>query len=430
MSSKTYPKILVISHNVLSDSSNMGRTISDFFTGWDKFKIAQLYFHSEVPTSNICENYFRITDVDMIHSIFKFKKPGMILDKAKIDSNRVSARTDMGAQASFYQIGARRKPYVYLLRNLLWSTRKWKTKQLTSWISEYNPKVIFYAAGDYTFSMKIALDACQEQNIPMVVYFGDDFYFLTTASRLPLFEQLNRKKFRRQFEKLFSYLSTFTTATDKLNEKYSDYFKKKGCTIMNATIIQAEHLKTWNNKIKISYIGNLGLNRWKALVDIGRCLKEHGLVLDIYSMEKDQEILSQLTLANGLHFQGGISPNKVKDTIKESTIIIHVEAMDEINKQLTKYSLSTKIGDSLGSGVCLFVYGPIDIASIEYLAENNAACICTEKKELKEKLEKILIDEELRQHYARNALELASNRHDLTTNANLFYEMICDVVQE
>ena len=429
---KPHPKVLVISHNVLGFSTNMGKTMMDFFTGWPQDEIAQLYFYNEVPAPGVCQCYFRITDFDMLESIFKFKNPGMAFCDKIIEADGMFAKSEAGVQASFYQLGAKRKPYGYFFRNLLWKTRKWKTRELISWIDEYNPEIVFYAAGDYTFSMKIALNISREKNIPLVTYFGDDFYFLENSTKLSFFEQVNRENFSRQLEELFSYLTTFTAATDKLNERYSKYFGKTGYAILNsARILKEKAVEVRGNEIlKISYIGTLILNRWRGLVDIGRCLRKVGLVLDVYSMEKDPKILSQLTIVNGIRFQGRIPPEDVGEVIRASTIVVHVEAMDWMSKRLTKYSLSSKIGDYLGSGVCLFAYGPSDVASIEYLRENDVACVCRSENELQDKLEGILKNAELRQHYINNALKLAAARHDLTTNADSFYEMVRDAMGE
>lgn len=416
---KIYPRVLIVSHNVLSPSTNMGKTMVDFFSGWNQSNIAQLYFRNEVPTSEICKHYFRITDFNMLGSLIKLNY--------QTDPNQIF-QEDSDFQDSIYQMGARRKSSGYFFRNLLWQTKLWKTPELMSWIAEYDPEVVFYAAGDYTFSMKIALDICHEKDIPLAVYFGDDFYFSgQPQSKLSLFNRTNTKQFRRQFEKLFSYLSTFTAATDKLNDRYSSYFGKKGFAIMNSAKIRKEN-KIEEKDIKISYIGNLILNRWKSLIDIGCCLKELGLVLDVYSMEEDPKILSQMKPVNGIHFQGGISSNLVEKTIKSSTIVVHVEGLDTVSKQLTRYSFSTKIGESLGSGVCLFAYGPAEVASIEYLRQYNVACVCTNKAELQGKLSQILADKQLRQYYEINALELAFNRHNSEKNADLFYKMICDAI--
>ena len=59
-------KVLVISHNILSHTSNMGRTLLNFFKDFPQESLSQLYFHKEVPTTDICTDYFRVTDFDVI----------------------------------------------------------------------------------------------------------------------------------------------------------------------------------------------------------------------------------------------------------------------------------------------------------------------------------------------------------------------------
>ena len=85
-----FPRVLVISHNVFSPSTAMGRTLKEFFVGWDNQCIAQLYFHSEVPTDIVCENYFRITDVDVVKSIFSRKPFSKKFPKTEIQLSRVN----------------------------------------------------------------------------------------------------------------------------------------------------------------------------------------------------------------------------------------------------------------------------------------------------------------------------------------------------
>jgi len=67
---KNYPKVLIVSHNVFSTTSSMGKTMAAFFNSWEIENIAQLYFHTESPNSNICKRYFRVTDFDIIEAIF------------------------------------------------------------------------------------------------------------------------------------------------------------------------------------------------------------------------------------------------------------------------------------------------------------------------------------------------------------------------
>lgn len=420
MNCKNYPKVLVVSHNVFSTTSNMGKTMSALFQGWSKENIAQLYFHTEIPNSDVCTNFFRVTDFEMVDAIFKNKKPGKLLDKSDIKLNTASSRVDTGLKADIYIAGSKRKPYMYFIRNLIWGTNKWKTKEIINWIDSFNPNIVFYAAGDYIFSMKIAIEICKYKNIPLVVFFGDDYYFCNTQKGL--INWYNRKVYKDEFAKLFSYLKYFIAASDKMQKKYSEVFNKPGYAIMTSTNIF--NVDNSYNDMRISYIGNLGLDRWKSLVEIGRCLKQIGRVLDVYSGEKTQSIISKLNYENGIKFHEGVSSSEVKKIIKSSTIIIHVESMEEINREKTRYSMSTKIAESLGSGVCLFAYGPEDVSSIEYLAENDAACIVTKKEDLHNKLQEIINNEQLRKKYINSALQLAAKRHDFCTNTQLFYKIV------
>ena len=101
-----------------------------------------------------------------------------------------------------------------------------------------------------------------------------------------------------------------------------------------------------------------------------------------------------------------------------------------INSNKVKYSVSTKIADSLSCGRCLFAYGPSDVASIEYLKENDCACVVTKAGDLKEMLKQIICDYDLRCKYTNNALKTAQENHNLERNSVRFYEFIQNVVKE
>lgn len=425
MNLKIYPKVLVISHNVFSLTSNNGKTMDAFFNGWDDNCISQLYFHSEIPTSNTCKRYFRITDFDLLKSIIKFKSPGEVIFIDENTLNSKSSRIDTGIEAEIYKSGRKIKSLMYFLRNLIWRLNTWNSRKLNDWIDEFNPEVIFLVAGDYTFSIELALKICKKRNIPLVVFFGDDYYFLEERKK-SILNKWNYYSFKKSFNELFSYLKAYICASDKMLDLYTDKFFKEGYAIMTPTIVNNESESCMNNNIKISYMGNLGYERWKPLIEIGKCLKEINLQIDIYSHEKRGDVLSELSTENGIKFHGAVSSREVKSIIESSTIIVHVESIKEEIKNKTRYSMSTKIAESLGSGVCLFAYGPEDVSSIEYLIENNAACVVTRKEDLKSKLYAILENKELRKKHINNAYKLASSRHDFNKNTHIFYKIIAE----
>ena len=161
-------KVLVISHNVFCKTTNMGKTLMAYFKGWNSDDIAQLYVHSEIPTDDICKNYYRMTDKEIIKSIIT-RKSGTVFTESDINKDLSDSRTDTGTTAQLYQKARARTPFIYFARNLWWSLGAWKTKKLLKWVDEFSPDVIFLASGDYSFIYDIALKLAKRKNIPLAV---------------------------------------------------------------------------------------------------------------------------------------------------------------------------------------------------------------------------------------------------------------------
>ena len=143
-------RVLIVSHNVFTETSNMGKTLSGYFANWERQDLAQFYIHSEVPTTHFCENYFRITDKEVLKSILS-RKCGKIFGKDHIEEGRLDSRTDQGLTARVYQGARKRTPMIYLARNLIWRLGAWKNKRFLQWVDAFDPEAIFFASGDYAF---------------------------------------------------------------------------------------------------------------------------------------------------------------------------------------------------------------------------------------------------------------------------------------
>lgn len=417
-------KILVISHNVFSKTSSMGRTLANFFIDTPKENIAQLYFHSEVPTTDVCENYFRITDFEILKK--SKKNIGNVFSKEDIRKELKSERIDVGVEAKIYSFGRQRKPYMYIGRNLLWASKKWKNEKLRKWIDEFNPDVIFFASGDYVFPYRIAIDIANERNIPIVTYVCDDYYFLNAKSISPLY-YLNRFWYKRTLKGLFHKHNKLVAICNKISYDYRKEFGVEAETVMTSSQLSRFEDKPDGSELKISYIGNMGYKRHIPLVEIGQSLKEitdNKIMLDVYSAENRPEILSELNEQNGIRFKGSIPYNKVVEVMNDSDILVHVESMDELCRKKVRYSVSTKIADSLSCGRCLFAYGPSDVASIEYLMENDCACVVTDKNELRVALTKLIEDDLYRKLLADKAVTVSKDNHNKSVNGEKIQNIV------
>lgn len=404
-------KILIVSHNVFSKTESMGKTLSSYFNGFDAKDLAQFYIHSQVPTVPLCKRYYRITDKEAVKSIIGFPV-GTIYNENSIELTRPDPMTDTGITAKIYQKGRDRTPLIYLLRNLWWKLSRWNSRKLNKWIDDFKPDCVFLASGDYSFIYDIALKIAKTRSIPLYVSCVDDFYFHNRNEKFFL-GNIQHRHFMRSVKKTMSYATALFCICDKMTRDYAKYFGKPCYTIHTCMSI-ASPIKC-EKKRKISYIGNLDFIRYKQLIAIGRALKALKLDIDhvdVYSPEPRMFILNEMTEENGIVFHGKINADEVLNVMGESLAVIHTESFNEDIRLVVRYSVSTKIADSLSSGTCIFAYGPDDIASMEYLIGANAAVCCTSASDLPDKLTKLINDSDYRSTVVKNALSLAQENHN------------------
>ena len=421
-------KILVIAHNVFDCRTNMGKTLSGFFTGYASDCLAELYVHSEVPTMDICHRYYRVTDTDALKSILpgNRKHIGRPFSEVDIDRNRSTPRVDAGIKRRIYSFGRKRTSWIYSARNTLWRLSGWYSDGLKQWIAEFAPDVIFFAAGDYAFAYDIAYRISKDFRIPMVMYCCDD-YFIHRRNPNSLLGVFVHKALMRSVQRCISRSAAIITICEKMTDAYKTLFDKPIYTVYTGYSSQNQPDVDGTGVV---YLGNLGCARHHGLVDIGRALKRISartgvqLHLDVYSAENRPEVLRELTEENGIVFHGAVDSEAVKRIIAESRLAVHVESFESEHRRNVMYSVSTKIADLLASGRCIFAYGPGEVASMEYLKTNRAACMVNDPDQLETELEAILNDREKRSEIVEAAKKLSEKNH----NAKMVREKIMKIV--
>ena len=128
-------------------------------------------------------------------------------------------------------------------------------------------------------------------------------------------------------------------------------------------------------------------------------------------MQDLANIISGVRKHNGIKFHGKISYDEVIEVMGSSMAVIHTESFDESVRKSVAYSISTKIADSLASGTYILAFGPEEIASIEYLKENEAAFCIVDDENLEKDLVTFFNIIQNGDIIARNAIILAKKNH-------------------
>lgn len=416
-------KVLLISHNALGKENNMARTLENQFMELNSEQIAQLFFSDEKPDSEFCKNFFRISDSDVLRSVFSREEVG---SRINIAINKNKEYKDVWIKTKIRKRG-NRKPAVYFIRNLIWLLGKWKSKKLDEWLDDFKPDIIFFASGDYAFSYIVTLYIAKKRNIPVVIGCYDDFYIDKRKTINPLY-YITYHGLMKKAKELFKYASTFAAVSDMMVEDYSKLFNKTGYTLFTPTKLLNIN-NNLNKKKSIIYAGNLGHGRAEQLISLGIAIKNIGIPdldhIDVYSGEMRTEITDKLTNDKGINFCGKVSAEKVQELLLSSKYVIHTESFRQDYIKRVRYSLSTKIADCLASGACIIAYGPKQVASISYLDKEKAAYVISDETMLEEKLKELLVSDEEASRVCVSAKELANANHEVHKN----WIVLCDIME-
>ena len=122
------------------------------------------------------------------------------------------------------------------------------------------------------------------------------------------------------------------------------------------------------------------------------------------------KLLGLLRDAPGICLHGKIGPAEMASKMSDAMLTIHTEGFEKENVALVRYSMSTKIAESLMNGPCLLAYGPKEVASIDFLIRNEVAYVITQFDDLQQKLRALIFDESLRLTIEERAHAFARER--------------------
>lgn len=418
-------KVLIISHNPVSTYNNMGKTLKSLFTEFEKNELCQLYVYPTYPDVEVCSSYYRITDRDVLNSLYRFETPGNVINR--IDDSLGGENVDNTLSMVNHKKNC--KPLKRILRDIMWKMARWNSTQLNQWLEDEKPTCIFLAPGYAKFIYDIALVISKQRNIPIVTYICDDYYFVNSPKNI--LGKLQLRLLQRKTDEVMKKTTHLIAICEEVKELYSEKFGIPSTVIMTGANFELE----FNRKISdlpqaISYFGNIGCNRYISLSEFGHALdsinKEKGtnIRLNIYTGFVDSKIKNCFENINAVQFCGFLTGKEFEEAMKSTDILLHAEAFDEESVDLVKHSVSTKIADSLVSGTPLIAYGPNSISSIKHLIRNNCAYIISSKKELHEKLLKCLFDQNMWIQLIQNALDTAMHYHRSITNSQVLKSTI------
>ena len=420
-----FPNTIVISSSFFSDKSNNGKTLSSFFFEYPIDKLSQLAFSVSPNNPSVCKRYYALTITDVL----KRKRGKEYQAFSEIDYSSETKKNSW-IKSVFHYFSEKRLPVTILLKNCIWSF--YDRKGIYEFIESVKPDVVFFQGFSLSYGYKVALDICERYSLPMILELTDDY----TARLYPksFIDYLNHKKYDRYFEKAIRYSSSVIVISPKMKQEYERRYGKSMIEMMNSVSLNNSTDNLRDEHLFV-YAGNVRLNRWKVLVELGKAIHRidpKNVLLICTPDAVSDNVLDTFTKCPSIKYGGSLNSTELQGVFSKCNYVVHVEAFDKANKEITRYSISTKIPEYMSSGAIMIAIGPDDIASMEYIS-NEKIGICINSitcDDIYNKLNGVLNDSRLLCQIKGRAQEVCYRNHSINKNAMIIRQLLTDAIHK
>lgn len=413
-----YKRLLIVANEGISNNTSNGRTLRNFLVGWPLDKIAQFYIIDSEVDCEICSNYYQVSDRTALDAFLHKNRK-----RAKTSNETTtSVRTKVGRDA-----------ITMIARNIVWNSRQWWNEEFDEWLSKFSPEIVLLQAGDSAFTFRLAEDIAKKYQAKLVIYNSENWYFKAydyfraTGIRhfvYPLF----RLQFCRQLKKTTKKAAVTIYNSKSLQNDYDQEFHLPSEVLYTSTEMKPGKHIISNSPLRFAYLGNLGLDRHRALIEIAEVIHSISdqLFLDVYGGSPNQNAIEMIKKCEAIRYHGVVPYEEVVSIMHNCDVLVHAECSDEFYREGLKRAFSTKIADSLATGRCFVLYAPRNLACSEYLLEQNASYVITEKNQLYNTMLDIIHSSESRNRFIQNALLTVEKNHNPARNASKFKSILLE----
>lgn len=397
------PRVLVLSRDSWNTTNNSGNTLSNLFQNWNSDNIANIYCRDEIPNNDLCKKYFKISESSLLKKLRgKTAYAGEQHSELQIKKKNVENLVDFELEKrekKIYDFFRKNRWHVFLwMREILWKITPWKSPQLSKFVSDFKPDIIYSPSYDSFYMHSLLYHLHKISNAKIILFHCDDLVTFRQFSLSPIY-WINRFILRTYMNKSILLANKNYCIIDEQAKIY-----KKIYNIPFELLYKTGNFETLPNLskthdiLKFVYTGNIIYGRINTLIAISNALKEINkenkkAELFIYTANKiSEKHRKRLLSSNSVNLMGKVDYEQIPNILQDASLLIHVESFERQQKLSTSLSFSTKIVDYFESGKPIFAVGWENAASIRYFYENKIGITSTGTSEIKSAIQKIIDD--------------------------------------
>ena len=368
---KSRKKVLIISHNKISEARNNGITLNNIFQMWPDNKLFQIYFNDESVVGRRSIPYVHLGFVSLMSS---FLSMGGIADV----KSSVPAHISEGSPGFKFL----RNPFFRIVvRDLLYFLFFRASGSICNELRKFKPESVFVMAGGSLISFVVAARISQALRIPFSVFITDNYADFGPgdglASRgLGLYTDLIYRHFFSKARKVF-------VISDELKDFVYRRYKVTSHILINPgrmTLVRrptqdAEGIS--ESPAVIGFFGGLHFDRLSSIVLFAEwlLLAHPQMIIKIFTHSH----VSHSHLPANISLQDPVYGPQLVEEIMSSDILLHAESFDSRYFKDTRYSVSTKIPEAMMYRKPLVCVGPSAVSSVRLLKNNELAYVFDEE---------------------------------------------------
>lgn len=413
---KQYPKVLIYGKS-FNPNTGGGITISNLFRNWPKNKLGIANNRIVKADRDVCKNWY-------------------LLDSLSTDKNNNNKENNIlkASECRFIRFVKKIiRPFYSLPNNyLILKGKRSKIKidkDFIKWVKDFNPEII-YCMAHRLHHIPFLIELKKKTKIPLALHIVDDWI---NVNYFGFFNFIGKKVLNSEFKKLLKTSKVLMGISLDMQMSYKKRYDQIFLPFHNpVNLLIWEKIKHKSYEIKndfqILFAGTIeayNIDEIEKMCEVVDGIKNN-IVFNIFGSVRKIEYLQRLKKYKKCRINGLIDHDKIIKLFVSHDLLFLPLSFKRKLRNAIALSMPTKVAEYMISGTPILVFAPEELALTRYAIEDQWALVLTNPDiiSLKNKLYKIINDEETRSRIGIRANKIAKQNHDSVKIQKRFIKLL------